>query len=66
MSLQVAQLRLENTTILKRVTEVTLKFQEAAIENRVLKADVVTLQAKVIFYCGYESKVVLLELLFGE
>ncbi|KAG0567839.1 hypothetical protein M758_7G110700 [Ceratodon purpureus] len=43
---QVAQLRLENSTILKRVTEISLKFQEAAIENRVLKADVATLQAK--------------------
>lgn len=43
---QVAQLRAENNTILKRVTEITIKFQEAALENRVLKTDVATLQAK--------------------
>lgn len=44
---QVAQLRAENSTIMKRVAEITLKFQEAAMENRVLKADVASLQAKV-------------------
>lgn len=43
---QVAQLRAENSTIMKRVAEITLKFQEAAMENRVLKADVASLQAK--------------------
>jgi hypothetical protein len=43
---QVAQLRAENSTIMKRVSEITLKFQEAAMENRVLKADVASLQAK--------------------
>jgi hypothetical protein len=58
MSFQVSQLRLENTTIMKRVTEITLKFQEAAVENRVLKADVATLQAKVIDFlpwCNSDS-----------
>lgn len=48
MFLQVAQLRAENSTIMKRVNEITLKFQEAAMENRVLKADVASLQAKVM------------------
>lgn len=47
MCLQAAQLRAENSSILKRVAEISLKFQEAALENRVLKADVASLQAKV-------------------
>ncbi|KAM6596195.1 hypothetical protein CsatA_006719 [Cannabis sativa] len=44
---QVAQLRVENSTLLKRLTDVSQKYNEAAVDNRVLKADVETLRAKV-------------------
>ncbi|KAG7970124.1 hypothetical protein I3843_07G065500 [Carya illinoinensis] len=44
---QVAQLRVENSSLLKRLTEITQKYNEAAVDNRVLKADVETLRAKV-------------------
>ncbi|XXG57288.1 hypothetical protein AAC387_Pa03g4483 [Persea americana] len=44
---QVAQLRFENSSLLKRLTDVSQKYNEAALDNRVLKADVETLRAKV-------------------
>ncbi|RZC92723.1 hypothetical protein C5167_011804 [Papaver somniferum] len=44
---QVAQLRLENSSLLKRLTDINLKYTEAAVDNRVLKADVETVRAKV-------------------
>jgi hypothetical protein len=44
---QVSQLRVENSTLLKRLSDVTTKYSEAAVDNRVLKADVETLRAKV-------------------
>lgn len=44
---QVAQLRVENATLLKRLTDISQKYNEAAVDNRVLKADVETLRAKV-------------------
>ncbi|XP_066333689.1 bZIP transcription factor RISBZ2-like [Miscanthus floridulus] len=44
---QVAQLRVENSSLLRRLADVNLKFNEAAVDNRVLKADVETLRAKV-------------------
>ncbi|KAL6323802.1 hypothetical protein AAG906_003423 [Vitis piasezkii] len=44
---QVAQLRLENSSLLKRLTDISQKYNEAAVDNRVLKADVETLRAKV-------------------
>ncbi|XP_057960416.1 light-inducible protein CPRF2-like [Malania oleifera] len=44
---QVSQLRVENSSLLKRFTDVTQKYNEAAVDNRVLKADVETLRAKV-------------------
>ncbi|RWR87929.1 Basic-leucine zipper domain-containing protein [Cinnamomum micranthum f. kanehirae] len=44
---QVAQLRFENSSLLKRLTDVSQKYNEAAVDNRVLKADVETLRAKV-------------------
>ncbi|XP_041018491.1 light-inducible protein CPRF2-like [Juglans microcarpa x Juglans regia] len=44
---QVAQLRVENSSLLKRLAEITQKYNEAAVDNRVLKADVETLRAKV-------------------
>ncbi|KAL2345790.1 hypothetical protein Fmac_007075 [Flemingia macrophylla] len=44
---QVSQLRGENSTLLKRLTDVSQKYSDAAVDNRVLKADVETLRAKV-------------------
>lgn len=47
MMAQVAQLRVENSTLVQRLQEISQKFQEAAVDNRVLKADVGALRAKV-------------------
>ncbi|XP_018830240.1 light-inducible protein CPRF2-like [Juglans regia] len=44
---QVSQLRVENSSLLKRLTEISQNYNEAAVDNRVLKADVETLRAKV-------------------
>nr|QOC69150.1 bZIP [Paeonia lactiflora] len=44
---QVSQLRVENSSLLKRLTDMSQKYNEAAVDNRVLKADVETLRAKV-------------------
>ncbi|KAG5044385.1 hypothetical protein JHK87_008300 [Glycine soja] len=44
---QVSQLRSENSSLLKRFTDVSQKYSNAAVDNRVLKADVETLRAKV-------------------
>jgi hypothetical protein len=48
--LQVAQLRVENSSLLRRLADVNQKFNDAAVDNRVLKADVETLRAKVCFW----------------
>ncbi|KAF0912761.1 hypothetical protein E2562_018999 [Oryza meyeriana var. granulata] len=44
---QVAQLRVENSSLLRRLADVNQKYNDAAVDNRVLKADVETLRAKV-------------------
>ncbi|CAH2044593.1 unnamed protein product [Thlaspi arvense] len=44
---QVSQLRTENSKLLKGLTDVTQTFNDAAVENRVLKANIETLRAKV-------------------
>ncbi|KAG5087194.1 hypothetical protein JHK82_054591 [Glycine max] len=44
---QVSQLRSENSSLLKRFTDVSQKYNNAAVDNRVLKADVETLRTKV-------------------
>ncbi|KAE8712158.1 Light-inducible protein CPRF2 [Hibiscus syriacus] len=44
---QVAQLRVENAALLKRLSDISQKYNNAAVDNRVLKADVETLKAKV-------------------
>lgn len=44
---QVSQLRVENSSLLKRFTDMNQKYNGAAVDNRVLKADVETLRAKV-------------------
>ncbi|KAK6233005.1 hypothetical protein SCA6_003078 [Theobroma cacao] len=44
---QVGQLRVENASLMKRLADISQKYNEAAVDNRVLKADVETLRAKV-------------------
>ncbi|KAI9076544.1 hypothetical protein K1719_041530 [Acacia pycnantha] len=44
---QVSQLRVENSSLLKRLTDVSQKYNESGVDNRVLKADIETLRAKV-------------------
>ncbi|XP_078429820.1 light-inducible protein CPRF2-like [Wolffia australiana] len=44
---QVAQLRADNASLLRRFAEMNQKFNEAAVNNRILKADVETMRAKV-------------------
>ncbi|VFQ66294.1 unnamed protein product [Cuscuta campestris] len=44
---QVSQLRLENSSLLKRLADISQKHNDAAVDNRILKADVETLRAKV-------------------
>ncbi|XP_038896196.1 light-inducible protein CPRF2 [Benincasa hispida] len=44
---QVGQLRVEHSTLLKRLTDVNQKYDDAAVDNRILKADIETLRAKV-------------------
>ncbi|CAI0384563.1 unnamed protein product [Linum tenue] len=44
---QVSQLRVENSSLLKRLNDISQKYNEAAVDNRVLKADVETLRTKV-------------------
>ncbi|KFK31935.1 hypothetical protein AALP_AA6G178300 [Arabis alpina] len=44
---QVSQLRAENSKLMRGLTNVTQTFNDAAVENRVLKANVETLRAKV-------------------
>lgn len=47
LEMQVAQLRAENHALVQRFQEINYKFQEAAVDNRVLKADCEALRAKV-------------------
>lgn len=54
MMAQVAQLRVENSTLVQRLQEISQKFQEAAVDNRVLKADVGALRAKVGYLTHFE------------
>ncbi|KAJ4968232.1 hypothetical protein NE237_014933 [Protea cynaroides] len=44
---QVAQLRVENSSLSKRLADINNKFSQAAVNNRILKADVETMRAKV-------------------
>ncbi|ONH93444.1 hypothetical protein PRUPE_8G232800 [Prunus persica] len=44
---QVGQLRVEHSTLLKRLTDVNQKYDNAAVDNRILRADIETLRAKV-------------------
>lgn len=49
---KVGQLRVEHSTLLKRLTDVNQKYDVAAVDNRILKADIETLRAKVSHYWG--------------
>lgn len=44
---QVSQLGDENNSLLKHLNDINKKYSEAAVDNRVLKADVETLRTKV-------------------
>ncbi|TYJ23626.1 hypothetical protein E1A91_A08G205900v1 [Gossypium mustelinum] len=44
---QVGQLRAEHSSLLKRLTDMNHKYDEAVVDNRILKADIETLRAKV-------------------
>ncbi|XVF80880.1 hypothetical protein PTKIN_Ptkin15bG0111000 [Pterospermum kingtungense] len=44
---QVGQLRVVHSTSLERLTDISYKYNEAAVDNRILKADIETLRAKV-------------------
>jgi hypothetical protein len=45
--LQVAHLRVENSSLLRRLAALNQKYTDATVDNRVLKADMETLRAKV-------------------
>lgn len=47
LEMQVQQLRVENSSLFKQLNEITQKFNDAAVDNRVLKSDVEALRAKV-------------------
>ncbi|XP_024384443.1 basic leucine zipper 63 isoform X2 [Physcomitrium patens] len=47
LEMQVAQLRVENTTLMQRLQEITHMHKDASVDNRILKADVEALRAKV-------------------
>ncbi|CAN0920402.1 Light-inducible protein CPRF2 [Linum grandiflorum] len=44
---QVSQLRVENSSLLKRLSDISQKYNQSSVDNRVLKADVETLRTKV-------------------
>ncbi|XP_010542865.1 PREDICTED: basic leucine zipper 10 isoform X2 [Tarenaya hassleriana] len=44
---QVSQLNVEHSSLLKQLSDVNHKYDEAAVGNRILKADIETLRAKV-------------------
>ncbi|KAK2648480.1 hypothetical protein Ddye_015969 [Dipteronia dyeriana] len=44
---QAGQLKVEHSTLLKGLTDMNHKYDEAAVNNRILKADIETLRAKV-------------------
>ncbi|CAN1761450.1 Light-inducible protein CPRF2 [Linum perenne] len=44
---QVSQLRVENSSLLKRLNDISQKYNQSSVDNKVLKADVETLRTKV-------------------
>eukprot|EP00252_Welwitschia_mirabilis_P007749 TRINITY_DN19418_c0_g1_i2.p1 TRINITY_DN19418_c0_g1~~TRINITY_DN19418_c0_g1_i2.p1 ORF type:complete len:216 (+),score=54.29 TRINITY_DN19418_c0_g1_i2:319-966(+) len=57
LEMQVAQLRVENASLFKRLTEMSQKYSEAAVDNRVLRADVEALRAKVKMAEEYVARI---------
>lgn len=55
MLLQVAQLRAENSTLLQKLQEITYMHKDASVDNRILKADVEALRAKVCAHFQIET-----------
>jgi chromosome segregation ATPase len=47
LEMQVAQLRVENTALVKQLADISHKFNKAAVDNRALKSNVEALCAKV-------------------
>ncbi|KAH7441308.1 hypothetical protein KP509_03G033300 [Ceratopteris richardii] len=47
LEMQVAQMRVENSSLFKQLTEITQKLNDALVDNQVLKSDVEALRAKV-------------------
>jgi hypothetical protein len=45
--MQVAQLRVENTALVKQLADISHKFNKAAVDNRALKSNVEALRSKV-------------------
>ncbi|KAG6480889.1 hypothetical protein ZIOFF_057477 [Zingiber officinale] len=44
---QVSQLRIEHSSLLNRLTDINKKYSDASVNNRILKADLETVRAKV-------------------
>lgn len=47
---QAGHLKVEHSTLLKGLTDMNQKYDEAAVNNRILKADIETLRAKVCYF----------------
>jgi hypothetical protein len=47
LEMQVAQLRVENTALVKQLADISHKFNKAAVDNRALKSNVEALRSKV-------------------
>jgi hypothetical protein len=50
-SIQVSLLRVENNSLMRHLAEVSERYTNVAIDNRVLKANVETLETKVCHTC---------------
>jgi uncharacterized protein YhaN len=50
-SIQVSLLRVENNSLMRRLAEVSERYTNVAVDNRVLKANVETLETKVCHTC---------------
>jgi hypothetical protein len=54
-SLQVAQLKVENSSLLRRLATLNQKYTDATVDNRVLKANMETLRTKVYDVFFYDT-----------
>jgi hypothetical protein len=48
-SIQVSLLRLENKSLMRSLTEVSQRYNNVIVDNRILKANVETLETKVCY-----------------